>query len=65
MPGLPMGKPAGERCLHLTPLNACGIFTDPRRPAVCASLMPMLEMCGENREFALHYLGQLELHTSP
>ena len=69
IPGMPMinglGKRAGERCLHLTLENRCGIFSDPLRPAVCASLKPRLDMCGENREFALHYLGQLELHTAP
>ena len=62
---MPQGKLAGERCLHLTLGNGCALFNDPRRPVVCGSLMPMLEMCGTNREFALHYLGQLELHTAP
>ena len=62
---MPDGKLAGERCLHLTLGNGCAIFNDPARPAVCASLMPMTEMCGDNREFALHYLADLELQTAP
>lgn len=65
IPGMPQGKPAGVRCVQLDESNACRIFGDPRRPAVCASLMPSLEMCGDSREFALRYLGQLERHTAP
>jgi Fe-S-cluster containining protein len=65
MPGLPLGKPAGQRCPHLTLGNDCSIFDDPRRPAVCDSLMPRLDMCGDNREFALTYLAQLEQRTAP
>lgn len=62
---MPQGKRAGERCLHLALDNRCGIFNDPLRPAVCASLKPRLDMCGENREFALNYLVQLEHLTAP
>ena len=65
IPGMPQGKRAGERCLHLTPDHQCAIFHDPRRPAVCGSLMARRDMCGENREFALHYLADLELQTAP
>ncbi len=43
----------------------CAIFGDPRRPAVCASLRPMPEMCGETREYALNYLAGLERATAP
>lgn len=69
IPGMPVingiSKRAGQRCLHLTLENQCGLFNDPRRPAVCASLMPRLDMCGDSREFALNYLNRLELATSP
>jgi Fe-S-cluster containining protein len=65
IPGMPLGKPAGVRCVQLDPQNRCMIFADPRRPAVCGSLMAMAEMCGETREFALNYLGALELATVP
>ena len=44
---------------------SCKIFGSPDRPAVCASLKPSYEMCGENREEALAYLEQLERDTAP
>ena len=62
---MPQGKPAGVRCVQLDEYNACRIFGDPRRPAVCASLMPSPEMCGDSREQALRYLAALEVHTAP
>jgi len=65
IPGMPQGKPAGVRCVQLDEANRCRIFGDPRRPMVCGSLEPGPEMCGESREFALHYLGALELATVP
>jgi Fe-S-cluster containining protein len=65
MPGMPDGKPAGVPCLHLTPELRCALFDDPRRPAVCGSLQPQREMCGDSREQALVYLGKLERLTQP
>lgn len=65
MPGLPQGKPAGTRCLHLTTELRCALFGDPRRPAVCGSLQPQREMCGETREQATVYLERLESLTRP
>ncbi len=62
---MPQGKRAGERCLHLTLDHQCAIFHDPRRPVVCGSLMARRDMCGDSREFALHYLNKLELATAP
>jgi hypothetical protein len=62
---MPEGKPAGVRCVQLDEANSCRIFADPRRPAVCASLEPSHEMCGETREFALYFLNGLEAATSP
>jgi len=64
IPGLPNGKAAGERCPHLTAEFLCAIFGDPRRPAVCASLRPGAEMCGTDREHALHFLATLETMTA-
>lgn len=54
------GQAAGVRCVQLRDDSRCAIFGDPARPAVCGSLMPRDEMCGETREFALAYLGRLE-----
>lgn len=65
LPGLPDGKPAGMPCPHLTPALRCGLFGDPRRPAVCASLQPRFDMCGHTREEALRTLSTLELATRP
>lgn len=60
---MPTGKPAGVRCVQLMDDLSCAIFADPRRPAVCSGLKPSSEMCGETREFALRYLGDLERIT--
>jgi len=43
----------------------CAIYLDPDRPAACASLRPMPEMCGDTREEALAYLFKLEEETRP
>ncbi|MEK6669171.1 MAG: YkgJ family cysteine cluster protein [Pseudomonadota bacterium] len=60
LPGLPHGKPAGVPCPHLDEALRCRIFGQPERPAVCGSLQPSEEMCGNNREQALRWLGRLE-----
>lgn len=64
IPGMPNGKPAGVRCIQLNALNQCMIFSKPERPAVCESLQPSEEMCGETRDDALHYLTRLDRLTS-
>jgi len=65
IPGMPRGKPAGVRCVQLTPDNRCLLFGLPERPAVCASLRPSLEMCGQTAEEAYVHLFTLELITLP
>ena len=65
MPGLPGGKPAGLRCPHLDEALRCRLFGLPERPAVCGSLPPSLEMCGDTREHALRFLKHLEQATRP
>jgi Fe-S-cluster containining protein len=65
IPGLPRGKPAGVRCIQLTDDNRCQLFGLPERPAVCRSLRPTQEMCGETAEAALAYLTWLERATQP
>ncbi len=64
IPGMPGGKPAGVRCVQLTADNRCALYGRPERPAVCASLRPMPEMCGASAEEALANLMWLELATS-
>lgn len=62
---MPYGKPAGVRCSQLLDNLRCALFGDPRRPAVCGSLSPSVEMCGDGREHALHFLTRLESLTVP
>ena len=62
---MPHGKPAGVRCVQLDDENRCALFGRPERPAVCSQLRPTLEMCGQTREQALHYLAHLEVATAP
>lgn len=57
------GKSAGVRCIQLDEHDRCRLFGDPRRPAVCNSLPPSIEMCGADAAHALHYLHQLEALT--
>ncbi|MBS7673106.1 YkgJ family cysteine cluster protein, partial [Vibrio cholerae] len=35
LPGMPQGKPAGVRCVHLSAEQLCQLFGQPQRPAVC------------------------------
>jgi uncharacterized protein len=65
IPGMPDGKPAGVRCVQLSPDNLCLLFGRPERPEVCARLRPMEEMCGSTTEEALVYLARLERLTAP
>jgi hypothetical protein len=62
---MPGGKPAGVRCVQLDDANACRIFGQPDRPAVCGQLAPSAEMCGTGRTQALLYLARLETLTAP
>jgi|SRR5688572_19227718 uncharacterized protein len=64
IPGMPLGKPAGVRCVQLSEENRCRIFGRPDRPAVCSSLRPSQDMCGDSREQAMRWLGVLEQQTS-
>ncbi|NWL77890.1 hypothetical protein DM872_13615 [Pseudomonas taiwanensis] len=64
IPGMPSGKPAGERCLHLSVENLCQLFGDPRRPAVCGAFDADPEVCGDSRDEAIRLLGWLEQATS-
>ncbi|WKE66487.1 YkgJ family cysteine cluster protein [Gallaecimonas kandeliae] len=65
IPGMPNGKPANVRCIHLAEDFRCNIFGHPDRPAFCAGLKPSQEMCGDNRDQAMRWLGELEIATRP
>jgi hypothetical protein len=62
---MPGGKPAGVRCVQLDEADRCLLFGRPERPAVCVSLRPNLEMCGDSRAEALAFLSRLERQTRP
>lgn len=63
IPGMPFGKPAGVRCVQLDDDNRCQLFGHPSRPAVCGSLKPAAEMCGEHDAQAMRFLTWLETST--
>jgi len=62
---LPHGKPAGERCPHLTADIRCALFGKPERPRVCIGLLPAPEMCGDSAAAAMATLVRWELLTAP
>lgn len=61
---MPGGKPAGVACVQLDPQWRCRLFGMPARPAVCESLRPGPEMCGQDRWQAMLWLGRLEQQTA-
>jgi hypothetical protein len=62
---MPQGKPAGVRCVQLSPDHRCLIFGRPERPTCCAGLGASAEMCGASRGEALLWLTRLEAATAP
>lgn len=62
---MPNGKPAGERCVHLTPELACALFGRPERPQFCVDLAPSESMCGDSAEQAIAILTRWEQETRP
>jgi hypothetical protein len=61
---MPNGKPAGVACVQLTADRRCALFGDPRRPAVCGSLRPAVDMCGDSNVHAMRWLTALEAATA-
>jgi hypothetical protein len=61
---MPLGKPAGVRCVQLTAENRCAIFGRPERPAVCARLRAEPAMCGTTRDEALRLIEAMERETA-
>ncbi len=59
IPGMPEGKPAGIRCLHLLDDYSCAIYNTPDRPKVCSDFKAEAEFCGSSREEALRILNSL------
>ncbi|MCX6335349.1 MAG: YkgJ family cysteine cluster protein [Bacteroidia bacterium] len=65
IPGMPEGKPAGVRCIHLLDDFKCGLWDNPSRPKVCADYKAEEEFCGTTREEALKILSSLSDPPSP
>ena len=59
IPGMPNGKPAGIRCIHLANDLRCNIYD--RRPEVCRKFDAEEAFCGDNRDDALRILSGLEI----
>jgi Fe-S-cluster containining protein len=65
LPGMPAGKPAGTRCIHLTRENLCALFGRPERPRICLDFKADKELCGKNSTQALANIRRLEEMTTP
>lgn len=63
--GMPNGKRAGERCVHLDAGNRCLLFGKPERPRFCSDLRAEPSMCGSDDSEAMVILTQLERETRP
>ncbi|MFM1873753.1 MAG: hypothetical protein RL398_3175 [Planctomycetota bacterium] len=63
--GMPNGKRAGERCVHLAADLRCTIFGRPERPQWCRDLRPEPSMCGNDANEAMTILDRLERLTQP
>jgi len=64
IPGMPKGKAAGERCVHLNDDYLCALFGQAERPAVCGAFKADPLICTEERESALRLLTWLEQATT-
>ena len=65
IPGMPNGKPAGQRCIQLDDNNLCKLFNQPERPQACLNFQASEEFCGTDNHFALRSLTQLEQESQP
>ena len=63
--GMPNGKRAGERCVHLDASNLCQLFGHPDRPPFCVDLKAQPSMCGATDAEAMAILTRWERDTSP
>ncbi len=64
IPGMPEGKPAGERCIQLSEDNLCKIFGMSDRPDVCSSFSATFDVCGNTNTDALNLISFLESQTN-
>jgi uncharacterized protein len=57
---MPNGKPAGEKCIHLSDTFSCLLFYSETRPKVCGGFKAEILICGNSRHDAISNLAQLE-----
>ena len=62
---MPAGKPAGERCAHLTGDNLCALYGTPERPRVCSDFPPAPDTCGGSFDEAIALMEEMERETAP
>jgi Fe-S-cluster containining protein len=60
IPGMPEGKPAGVRCIHLSKTGLCELFEKPERPAICSSFRAEKAICGSSAIEAIRNIALLE-----
>ena len=65
MPGMPHGKPAGVKCIHLLADYTCAIYDNPSKPKVCSDFKSEPEFCGSDREEAMNILFSLSGSPTP
>ena len=65
IPGMPAGKPEGQRCVQLSDGNLCRLFGQADRPTVCVRFRASKETCGTSAEEAFALLVELERLTRP
>ncbi|MGH8475104.1 MAG: YkgJ family cysteine cluster protein [Methylococcales bacterium] len=65
IPGMPNGKAAGIRCIHLNAKLKCNLFGSAHRPPVCSAIDPQEDLCGVDRIDALNKIAWLEQKTKP
>ena len=63
IPGMPDGKPAGVKCIHLREDYSCGIYE--KRPKVCIDFQAEELVCGDNPQEAFNILSRLEQESDP
>ncbi|MGN2437432.1 YkgJ family cysteine cluster protein [Pseudomonas syringae] len=64
IPGMPHGKPAGVRCLHLSVGLLCALFGKAERPAVCSQFKAAEDVCGVDQADAIRLIGWWEKATA-
>jgi len=64
IPGMPTGKPAGQRCIQLNDQNLCKLFGLPERPGVCSAFGAEEWVCGTTNQQAMMIITDLESQTT-